>query len=250
MFGDKPIYLLFDAGEVCNAAWRLRELEIKFPVAPEHRRHVPLFCSDDEGTPFLHAPADSIFSTACLLCFGAQVARTLSLYSGRVWLACALLSAGHSTAIIQAMCRWLSPAAVRIYAHMDPEAAMSMLASAIRAPITSRLVTNTPTTDADSDVRAIASDLGSKHTSLAAPSVARARSQSVPARSSEADNSDDDAALDDDLECQVEAADAQVKVGASVAVPFALGGHQVHFEGTISSMPSSSEVRIQRGLSW
>lgn len=94
------------------------------------------------------------------------------------------------------MCRWLSPAAVRIYALMNPEAA-----SAIRAPITSRLVTNILTTDADSDVRAIASDLGSKHASLAAPSAARARSQSVPARSSEADNSDDDAALDADLEC-------------------------------------------------
>ena len=39
--------------------------------------------------------------------------------------------------------------------------------------------------------------------------------------------------------------DAQVKIGASVAVPFSLGHHQVHFEGTISSMvPSSSEVNV------
>ena len=254
MFGDKPIYLLVDAGDVCNVAWRLRELEIKFPVAPEHRRHVPLFCSDDEGTPFSHALAGSIFSAACLPYFGAQVTRTLSLHSGRVWLACALLSAGHSTATIQDMCRWLSPAVVRIYAHMNPEAAMSTLASTIQAPITSRLVTNIPATDADSDVRAIASDLGSKQASLAAPSVACVRSQSVPARSSEADQSDDDAALEDGLECQVEAAgmcdcgpplaDAQVEIGASVAVPFSLGGHQVHFEGTISSMPSPSEVNV------
>ena len=126
MFGEKPIYLLFDAGDVCNAAWRLRELDIKFPVAPEHRRHVPLFCSDDEGTPLSHALADSIVSAACLLCFGTQVAKTLSLHSGRVWLVCALLSAGHSAATIRAICRWLSPAAVRIYAHMNPEAATSM----------------------------------------------------------------------------------------------------------------------------
>ena len=57
-----------------------------------------------------------------------------------------------------------------------------------------------------------------------------------------------------DLDCQVEAADmcdcgppltdAQVKIGASVAVPFSLGGHQVHFEGTISAMLSSSEVNV------
>ena len=57
-----------------------------------------------------------------------------------------------------------------------------------------------------------------------------------------------------DSECQVEPAgmcdcgplltDAQVNVGASVTVPFSLGGHHVHFEGTISSMPSSFEVNV------
>ena len=254
MFGDKPIYLLFDASDVCNAAWRLRELEIKEPVPAEHRRQVPLFCSDADNTPLSHSLADSIFNAACLLCFGVQVAKTLSLHSGRVWLACALLAAGHSTATIQAMCRWLSPAAVRIYAHMNPEAAMSTLASAIQAPITSRLVTNIPTTDADSDVRAIAGDLAGKQVSPAISSAARARSQSVPARASTAEHSDDDADVDVDFECQVESAgmcdcgplltDAQLTIGASVAVPFSLGGHEVHFEGTISSMPSSSEVNV------
>ena len=153
MFGDKPVHLLFDAGGVYNAAWRLRELEIKSPVPPEHRRQVPLFCSDADGTPLSHALADSIFNAACLLGFGAQVAKTLSLHSGRVWLACALLAAGHSTTTIQAMYRWLSSAAGRTYAHTNPEAAMSTLASAIQAPVTSRLVTNIPTTDAGSDVR-------------------------------------------------------------------------------------------------
>ena len=254
MFGDKPIYLLFDASDVCNAAWRLRELEIKEPVPAEHRRQVPLFCSDADNTPLSHALADSIFNAACLLCFGAQVAKTLSLHSGRVWLACALLAAGHSTATIQAMCRWLSPAAVRIYAHMNPEAAMSTLASAIQAPITSRLVTNLPTTDADSDVREIANDLSGKQVSPALSLAGRARSQSVPALSSTVEHDDDDGDLGADFDCQVESAgmcdggsllaDAQVTVGASVAVPFSLGSHQVHFQGTVSSLRSSSEVYV------
>ena len=213
---------------------------------------MPLFCSDGDSTPLSHTLSDSIFSAACLLCFGAQVAKTLPLHSGRVWLACALLAAGHSTATIQAMCRWLSSAAVRTYAHMNPEAAMSTLASAIQAPITSRLVTNIPTTDADSDVRAIASDLAGKQVSPAVSSAGRARSQSVPARSSTAERSDDDADLGADFEYQVESAgmcdcglllaDAQVTVGASV--PFSLGGHQVHFQGTVSSTSSSSEVYV------
>ena len=38
--------------------------------------------------------------------------------------------------------------------------------------------------------------------------------------------------------------DAQVSVGASVAVPFSLDGRQVHFEGSISSMASSSKVYV------
>ena len=33
---------------------------------------------------------------------------------------------------------------------------------------------------------------------------------------------------------------SQIKVGTSVAVPFSLGGHSVHFAGTISSTPASS----------
>ena len=65
---------------------------------------------------------------------------------------------------------------------------------------------------------------------------------------------DDDTDLGPDFDCQVESAgmcdsgpllaDAQITVGASVAVPFSLGGHQVHFQGTVSSMPSSSEVYV------
>jgi hypothetical protein len=253
MFGDKPIYLPFDSHDVCNAAWRLRELEFKLPVPQARRRLVPLFVSDDDGTPLSHAIADSLFKAACVLCFGDGVAKTLSLHSGRVWLACALLSAGHSTSTIQAMCRWLSPAAVRIYAHMNPEAAMATLTSAIRAPITSRLVTNIPTIDADADVRAIASDLREPSASVATSAV-RQRPQSAPARSSSNDDSDDDSVLDDDLECQVEAAgmcdrgrllnDSEVVIGASVAVPFSLGGHEVHFEGTVAAVPSSSKVSV------
>ena len=38
--------------------------------------------------------------------------------------------------------------------------------------------------------------------------------------------------------------DAQVSAGASVAVPFSLGGRQVHFEGRISSAISSSKVYV------
>ena len=66
--------------------------------------------------------------------------------------------------------------------------------------------------------------------------------------------SDDGAAMTDDegqveptgmCDCGPLLTDAQVNIGAPVAVPFSLGRHQVHFEGTIASMvPSTSEVNV------
>ena len=38
--------------------------------------------------------------------------------------------------------------------------------------------------------------------------------------------------------------DAQIRVGAPVAVPFTLDGSQVHFEGSISSMTPSPKVYV------
>ncbi len=38
--------------------------------------------------------------------------------------------------------------------------------------------------------------------------------------------------------------DSQIRVGAPVAVPFTRDGSQVHFEGRISSMTSSSKVYV------
>ena len=38
--------------------------------------------------------------------------------------------------------------------------------------------------------------------------------------------------------------DSQIRAGASVAVPFTLDGSQVHFEGSISSMASSSKAYV------
>ena len=77
----------------------------------------------------------------------------------------------------------------------------------------------------------------------------------------EAELADDDSDFDDEVgdgddsvgsdtksavmsDCGPLLTDAQVSVGASVAVPFSLDGRQVHFEGIISSMTSSSKVYV------
>ena len=77
----------------------------------------------------------------------------------------------------------------------------------------------------------------------------------------EAELADDDSDLDDEVgdgddsdgsdtesavmcDCGPLLTDGQVSVGAAVAVPFSLDGRQVHFEGSISSMASSSKVYV------
>ena len=96
-----------------------------------------------------HEVAGVLFHAACDLCFEPSVANALSPHSGRIRLACALLAADSHNPTIQAMCRWLSPAAVRIYAHMNPDQYMRILSDARSANVTSRLATNIQVCDGD-----------------------------------------------------------------------------------------------------
>ena len=255
MFGDKPMYLEFDPTDRNNAALNLRDLELAFPVPPERRRSTPLFCSDDCGTPMSHEIADVLFHAACVLCFGPSVANALSLHSGRVWLACALLASDHQNPTIQAMCRWLSPAAVRIYAHMNPEQYMRILSDARSANVTSRLATNIPVCDGDGYVQAIRRGSGVGD-SPCPPSPPRRGSSASPrqlaaAPDAESGEDDDDGACDaDEIECDVETSgmcdaghvldDDEVVVGARVAVPFTFRHHAVHFEGVVVAVSDDS----------
>ena len=256
MFGDKPMYLEFDPTDHNNAALNLRDLELALPVAPERRRSTPLFCSDDCGTPMSHEVADVLFHAACALCFGPSVANVLSLHSGRVWPACALLASDYQNPTIQAMCRWLSPAAVRIYAHMNLEPYMRILSDARSANVTSRLATNILVCGGDGYVQAIRRG-GSVGDSSCPPSPPRRGSSSslrqpaaAPSDVESGEDGDDSACDADDVECDVETLgmcdtgrppnDVDVVVGARVAVPFTFCQHAVHFEGAIVGVSAGS----------
>ena len=53
-----------------------------------------------------HEIADVLFHATCALCFAPSVVNALSLHSGRVWLACALLASDYHNPTTQAMCRY------------------------------------------------------------------------------------------------------------------------------------------------
>ena len=72
--------------------------------------------------PFSHAELDAVLP-GLLRAAGvpAHEVPHYSWHSFRVFLACALLANGASAAEIQALCRWRSAEAMRVYARMNPD---------------------------------------------------------------------------------------------------------------------------------
>ena len=151
-FGSSPMYLPYAHDDNTNAASALRDLEMAVPVSGQRRPHVPLFVSDESLAPLTHAQADATFDALASLALGPAVADTLSLHSGRVFLASALKALGYDDADIQAFVRWRDPSSIAIYAHREPDAYIAAISRALDADISSVLTKNLPTCDNDAEV--------------------------------------------------------------------------------------------------
>ena len=198
-----------------------------------------------------------------MLALGTETAATLSLHSGRVWLACALLSLKYDDPTIQAMCRWQSPASVRVYARMQAADYARLLTEATGATIDPSLTRSLPTLDDDAAVIRLHSDMQAaiaRTTRAASPCAPRATSPAAtrPAAESEraADDSDaDDNDNDDDDDIPVVAAGPPitpdvVRVGLAVAVPFRVDGHETHCPGEVTAVNATrAKVKFDDG-SW
>jgi len=119
-FGTKPIYLALDPTDPANAASWLRNLEISFPCHGTIRRQRPLFFSDSKGSsPISHSTVDTYLRHLLLVHVSRAEAETYSFHSFRIGFATALLAAGCSYDMIQALARWSSTQSILIYARMD-----------------------------------------------------------------------------------------------------------------------------------
>ena len=119
-FGNHPIWLPFDASDPYNAAFWLADLELALPVVPADRRSSPLFPSDDADSPLTFSMADTIFHTVAVASLRATPAAMLSLHSGCVFCACALLAKGAPRPITLALCRWRDERSLDVYARLNP----------------------------------------------------------------------------------------------------------------------------------
>jgi hypothetical protein len=148
VFGNMPVYLPY-LDEPTNAAFRLAALELAAPVHGSNRARSPLFPAEEPGVSLNHALADRMFAELAEFALGVLTAATLSLHSGRVWLACAMLARRCSGPLIQAFCRWKSPESVKIYARINPEYYANTLLDVFGADVSSVCADNLPQTDDD-----------------------------------------------------------------------------------------------------
>jgi hypothetical protein len=148
VWGQFVIWLPFGS-ELGNAARQLRDLELLSRVPAAERARTPLLRADRTRPQeaLTQAQFDTVHAALFQLALGPTRAKRYSGHSGRIELACRLLAAGASTEIIQALVRWRSAAAVRIYARMNDSAYMSWLQRAAAADVSSVQAANLPVID-------------------------------------------------------------------------------------------------------
>jgi hypothetical protein len=148
VWGNRPIYGAFLPHQKANMARAIRDLFVHVAV-PEYRwADTPLFV-DDNLQPFSGAFIDSTLRAA-LMSFGlsASEASKYSPHSFRIYLACALKSAGKSEAEIQMLCRWQSVDSLRLYARIDARQYAELVQAAHAADSRAVSVSSLPVLDA------------------------------------------------------------------------------------------------------
>ena len=147
-FANKPIYLPFHDGPLC-AARAIRNLEMRFPITGTLRHSAPLFALDAHFKPIRHSTLDKIFRAFIKLIVPPERVCQYSMHSFRIGLASALLLAGKSHPLIQALLRWASPESLSRYARLQPIAYGQHLIDASMVEVSGRTSLNLPRLDND-----------------------------------------------------------------------------------------------------
>ena len=112
-FGYKDIVLNWHDGNL-NFPRALAELELALPVRGASRKHTPMFTVDESHAAMLHAFADELFRALAEHALGGDVANTLSLHGGRIFLAVALRARGYGVDMIKAVAPVTDNGGVRV----------------------------------------------------------------------------------------------------------------------------------------
>ena len=131
IWASSPIYLGWGT-EDRNACAALSAMILHLPLESSELAITPLFSRDGKDG-FKAYQLDGALQRMLSSFMPAHIAAQYSWHSFRIYLACALLASGASTAQILALCRWLTEASLHIYARMSERSAVELVGSALQA---------------------------------------------------------------------------------------------------------------------
>ena len=140
IWASSPIYLGWGT-EDRNACAALSAMILHLPLESSELAITPLFSRDGKDG-FKAYQLDGALQRMLSSFMPAHIAAQYSWHSFRIYLACALLASGASTAQILALCRWLTEASLHIYARMSERSAVELVGSALQADFSTVRTTN------------------------------------------------------------------------------------------------------------
>ena len=145
-----PSYLPYGSHSNC-ACRSLAAYEVIHPCSGNVRGQVPLFSTDEA-----HSPWSTHDMSNSLKCLQTQLGLAhKSWHSFRVYIASALLASGSDDATIQAMVRWKTQEACKIYSRIDPIQFGNNLLRASTAEVSSVQARNLPDIDLTRQLQAL-----------------------------------------------------------------------------------------------
>ena len=125
------------------------------PISTDQRPSVPLFSFNAGGVTMGHAEASHVLQHALKAAFPLADSSRWSMHSLRIGAATALMKAGASMELIQALCRWRSPKSVNIYARLGARDYGTWLLRAQTQHADSSTTRNLPRFDYDGIIEAL-----------------------------------------------------------------------------------------------
>ena len=147
-FSWRPIYLPVD-GDAVNAARAIADMFLAVPIPTSAASSTLLFCTSTAGSPMRHSTADSALRGLLVAAFPSEDPSRWSWHSFRIGCACALLAAGASMPLIQAIARWRSTQSIEIYARLGAKDYGTWVLRVQKQAVDVSTVRNLPRLDSD-----------------------------------------------------------------------------------------------------
>jgi hypothetical protein len=133
-FAGTPTTCRYHPTATINFARELAAYEVLRGTAAVDRRKTPLLLAPT-GHPWRKAALDKFFKALLLLVVNAETAKSYSVHSFRIYLACALHAQGASPERIMMMLRWSSVASLLVYCRPNASTVAGWVESAASASI-------------------------------------------------------------------------------------------------------------------